>query len=448
LPLGIALGRDGKIYVANCGSCIGDHNVPDTVTVYAPGSNGDVAPIAKISGDKTGLNSPAGIAIDAVGDIYVANDVIVSPSGGADKITVYARGSNGNAAPKATLFPLGIDYPSGILLDSGGNLYVANVDGGWDTNGSITVYPPNSLVPSKIIGLDSGLDSPSGITVDRSGTIYVANQASGSGDLDSVNVYAPGTYAKGAPSAAIIGAKTKLAQPYGIATDSRGNLYVANTEGGSDGHGSITIYPVDSKGNVAPRAMIAGGRTGLSSPDGITLDSKGYLYVTNASGGPDSNGSITIYRAASSGNVAPIATISNNPGCAPCDKTGLNSPQGAVDSSGKIYVVNVMGGSVAIYRPLGNGRGILNKAPIATITEAKNNFTGGITLDSGANIYVTENISYVSLVGGTGAGVGGISIYSAGSSGVVKPIATISGDRVDLANPQGIAIGPTRRPSR
>ncbi len=441
VPWGVAIGRDGKIYVSNCGSCVQDRKVPDSITVYAPGSHGNVAPVAIISGDKTGLNSPAGIAVDSVGNIYVTNDVLVSPSGGGDdKITVYARGSDGNTAPKATLFALGLAYPEGILVDSGGNLYVANDGTTMGRADSILVYPPNSLVPSKAIGLETALEGPSGIAVDGSGTIYVTNQASGNGEPDSVNVYPPGSYAAGTPSGAIIGTKTKLAQPYGVASDSRGNLYVANSEGGPGGHGSITSYPTSSKGDVAPSTTISGDRTGLKSPSGIALDSSGKLYVANVTGGPDGNGSITVYPAASSGNVTPIATISNNPGCAPCDKTGLSSPQGvAVDSSGNIYVANVTGGGVTIYPPLGSSTGTLNEAPSVVITDP--DLAGGITLDSSANIYVTNN-TYVSLVGGTNGAVGSIIVYSAVSSGKVTVIATISGSRTAMADPRGIAIGP------
>ena len=455
LPWCIVLGSDGKIYVANFGSGITDKIVRDSITEYAPDSNGNVSPSATITGDKTRLNSPGGIAVDSVGNIYVTNDPSTIEEGD-DKITVYARGSNGNAAPKASLFALGLSYPIGILVDSRGNLYVANGGASTGSVDSIIVYPPNSLVPSKAIGLETTLDGPSGITVDGSGTIYVSNQESGHGELDSVNVYPPGSYANMAPSAAIIGNKTKLAQPSGVAIDSRGNLYVANAEGGANGHGSITIYPVRSKGNVAPSAIISGtstsDKTGLSSPNGIAFDSSGKLYVANVTGGPDGNGSITVYPAASNGNVTPIATISNIAGCAPCDKTGLSSPQGvALDSSGKIYVVNVTGGgggTITIYSPLGSSRGILNEAPATTITGSKNgpDLTGGITLDSSANIYVTDNISYLPQVGGTSMGVGGITIYPAGSNGNTAPLATIAGSNTGLANPQRIAIGAARAP--
>lgn len=126
-------------------------------------------------------------------------------------------------------------------------------------------------------------------------------------------------------------------------------------------------YPIRSQLGcllkTSPSATIGGNsncdNTGLDSPTGVTVDSSGNIYVTNAGNGPDSLGSITVYSAGSSGNVPPIATISDDPGCAPCDKTELSLPVGiSLDSRGNIYVANAAGwadglGSVTEYAPLG-----------------------------------------------------------------------------------------------
>jgi hypothetical protein len=58
-------------YVANEGSGIGG---VDSAKIYAAGSNGNVAPIATIAGPLTQLDKPNGIAVDSIGNIYVAND--------------------------------------------------------------------------------------------------------------------------------------------------------------------------------------------------------------------------------------------------------------------------------------------------------------------------------------------------------------------------------------
>ncbi|HYB90595.1 MAG TPA: NHL repeat-containing protein [Candidatus Binataceae bacterium] len=445
MPWGIALDSSRNIYVANLGSSVGQL---DSVTVYSAGSSGNATPSATISGSNTGLDSPGGIAVDSSANIYVTNDAAIF--GNADNITVYSAGSNGNVAPGNTLYPLGLGAPAGIVVDSSGNLYVANdgsTEGGVD---AITVYPPSNPVPSETIGMDTGLVNPQGIALDLSGNIYVTNAGSVGGDLDSVNIYAPGGYASGPLNTAIVGANTGLAQPFGIAVNPTGSLYVANSVGGPDGLGSVTVYLGGSSGNATPSATISGNsssdNTGFGNPAGITFDALGNLYVANASGGPDGWGSITIYPPGSNGNVTPTATISDNPNCAPCDNTGLSNPYGvAVDFSGNIYVVNSAGGpdgmgSVTIYPPLGTSTGILNESPSATIQGAGsgNDNTGlevpsGIALDSKANIYVTNEGSL------TGA-ADSITVYSAGSSGNVAPSTTITGSSTGLAIPQGIAI--------
>jgi sugar lactone lactonase YvrE len=446
IPSAIALDSSRNIYVANDGSQDGSL---DSVTVYPANSNGNASPSANISGAGTALISPAGLAVDSSGNIYVTDDMAVTGEGN-DYITVYAPGSNGNVSPSNTLYALGLGAPAGIVVDSNKNLYVAN-DGSTESGvDAITVYPPQDLFPSETIGMDTGLDSPDGIALDLSGKIYVTNDASNGGGLDSVNIYPPGSYAGGPVSTAIIGTSTGLTAPTGIAVNPSGNIYVANSLGGSDGLGSVTVYSAGSAGNAAPSATISGNssgdNTGFNSPEGIALDSLGNLYVANAYGGPDGVGSITIYSPGANGNVTPLATISDNPNCAPCDKTTLNFPYGvALDASGKIYVANSAGGadnlgSVTVFPALATSTGTLNEAPSATIAGASagNDLTGftfpsGIVLDSAANIYVTND-------GSLNGGVDSLTVYSAGGNGNVAPTSTISGSSTGLNLPQAITM--------
>jgi hypothetical protein len=445
VPSGIALDSSGNMYVTNPGSQVGG---ADSITVYPAGSNGNATPSATISGTSTALDSPGGIAVDSSGNIYVTNDGGLV--GGSDSITVYSAGSNGNVAPSETLLALGLAAPAGIVVDSSGNLYVA--DDGSDENAvdAITVYLPSNPVPSETIGPDTGLVNPQGIALDLSGHTYVTNAGSFFGGLDSINLYSSGTYANAPIRAAIAGSNTGLAQPFGIVVNPAGNIYVANSVGGPYGWGSVTVYPAGSSGNATPTATISGDsssdNTGFGNPAGIAFDALGNLYVANPYGGPDGWGSITIYPPGSNGNVTPTATISDNPNCAPCDNTGLSTPYGvAVDFSGNIYVVNPLGGpdtmgSVTIYPPLGTSTGVLNESPSATIqgSSLTNDVTGfiypsGIAVDSTANIYVTNPGSL------TGAS-DSINVYSAGSNGNVAPSTTITGSSTGLGAPQGIAI--------
>ena len=69
---------------------------------------------------------PSGIAVDSSRNMYVMNPG--SQVGGADSITVYPAGSNGNATPSATISgaSTALDFPLGIAVDSGKNIYVTN----------------------------------------------------------------------------------------------------------------------------------------------------------------------------------------------------------------------------------------------------------------------------------------------------------------------------------
>src|SRR5947199_9544461 len=90
--MGIARDGAGKIYVTNV--------TGSSITVYAAGANGNATPTATIAGGNTGLNFPAGIALDGAGNIHVPNANCNFSSGG---ITVYAAGANGNATPTAAI---------------------------------------------------------------------------------------------------------------------------------------------------------------------------------------------------------------------------------------------------------------------------------------------------------------------------------------------------------
>jgi sugar lactone lactonase YvrE len=468
----VAIDASGNIYALNlCNK---------TITVYAKRSNGDAAPTAIIGGSNTGLISPAGIAVDSAGNIYVADDgeAAEEPSIPAS-VFVYSAGSNGNAAPIATISGsnTGLTNPIGIAVDSSRNIYVAQL-----YTASVLVYSAlgsstgllNEPPTSTISGYDTDLFSPSGVAVDSSGNIYVSDAGNGSIDFPpSVFVYSAGSNGDQAPTAIISGGNTGLTYPIGIALDSSRNIYVPDK-----GAGMVFVYSAGSDGNEAPTATISGSNkdlesialdssrniyvtdinsvlvysavgsstgtlnespiatisttmtTGLTSPRGIALDSSGNIYVGDcpACYGEVGAPSVFVYPAGSNANVAPIATISGS-------STGLIQPAGvAVDSSGKIYVADdgnpeafpATPANVFVYSAGSNG----NVAPIATITGSKTGLSFGISIavDSSGNIYVAESYSATVLV------------YSAGSTGNVAPTAILFGPNTDLGGPIGIAV--------
>ncbi len=385
----MAIDTNGNIYVTN--------RCTNTVTIYANGSEGDAAPTAIIGGPNTGLYAPAGIAVDSGGKIYVAAYPFAGGGTQVGSVFIYpALGSSTgllNEAPIATISgsTTGLSQPEGIALDASGKIYVT----GYNTN--------------------TGFESVS---------VYPALSSSGTGLLDEAPI--------ATISGNMSGNMTDLSEPVGIALDSSQNIYVAD-----NGATSVFVYPAlgSSTGtlNEAPIATISGNITGLDSPKNIALDSSQNIYVTD-----DGATSVFVYPAlGGSGwvagppatySVAPTATISGS-------NTGLRNPYGiAVDSSG-IYVADENAESVFLYSPLGSSTGLLNEAPISgtistTLTTGLAG-TVGIALDTVGNIYVAGNDFN---------GVPGVFVYAAGSNANAAPIATISGLSTGLDEPAGIAL--------
>jgi hypothetical protein len=282
------------VYVANL--------TGDSVTVYPVGTTGDAKPVQYIRGSRTGLSNPYAVAVDSSGNIYVANGVGGSVYTGT--VTVYAAGATGNVAPTAVIEgpETGLYGPEGIALDPvNSDIYVTNAGGGPSGNGSITIYAPGSsgdVAPTATIdGSSTYLYAPVGLTLDSSGNIYVANLA------NYITVYAAGSVGDAAPSAVIDGAYTGLTIPYDVALDSSANIYVANS---SNAYGPyhLTVYAAGSNGDTPPARLIAGKKTKLSQPLGIALDAAGNTYTTD-----DRNNSITVYAAGANGDAKPTMTI-------------------------------------------------------------------------------------------------------------------------------------------
>ena len=291
------------VYVTN--GCPAYSCPPPSVTVYAANANGNVSPIRTISGSRTRLNGPVGIALDAGDNIYVANST-------SSVVTVYSPSANGNAAPIRTIAgsKTGLVSPDGIALGRTGTLFVAN--GG----GSVTVYAPGAhgnVSPIRMIsGSNTGFHSEFGLALTANGNIQaldtecfgifrgcgssvlifgrdangnVAPIRSRSLDFEALGIaldergetFLPGSQIfgfhprvvalgrSGRPIRHISGRKTQLSFPYGIAVAEYGSVYVTNLTRG------VTVYAPNVHGDVAPIRTISGSNTGLVSPKGIAV---------------------------------------------------------------------------------------------------------------------------------------------------------------------------------
>jgi len=285
----------------------------NSVSAFPLNANGNVSPVGTISGKKTRLNQQYGVGLDASGNVYVV-DPASKPS-----VFVYPANTWGDVRPIREIKgeKTKMTGPYKVILDSSGNTYVSNNSSkhsGSGSRGDILAFAPGSngnVSPEwSIAGLRTELTDADGMAWDSSGNLYVANSVVGScGNDGNLFVFAAGALGNVAPITNIGGSQTQLCDPTGIAADSTGNIYASNWF-----TNTVTVYAAGSNGNIAPIRVISGSNTGLDGPAAIAVDASNNIYVANALGN-----SITVYSAGSNGNVSPVQTISGS-------NTGLSWP--------------------------------------------------------------------------------------------------------------------------
>ena len=283
---------------------------------------------------------------------------------------------------------------------------------------SVTVGSPATSAFSVIAG-----GGPTTLDAKQSETVTVEFVPAGAGSFgDAISISSDAT--KGGADATVkLKGKAKGTPPTPIATPTPSpseipTLLVSNATGDS-----VTTYPANGEGNIAPSAFIYGSNAGFDPPLGVTTDASGTIYVTNNFYGPSDASAIQIYGVGANGNVSPTATIAG-------PDTGLilnSAPTGiALSCDGTIYVAVQDNGNVLAYPPNSNG----DIPPSVTIAGLSNPV--GVAFDQSGRLYVAEQ--------GPIEGGSVVAVFAGGANGVVPPIATISGSNTRLSGPEGIAV--------
>ncbi len=268
----------------------------------------------------------------------------------------------------------------------------------------------------RIEGSSTGLSSPMAVAVDASHNVYVAGSSYYYQSV--VTVYPAGYYGNVAPAQTITGPGTQMGTATGLAVDAAGNIYVTNWFAGSPCTGSVTVYAAGASGDVAPIAQIKGAKTGLCDPGGIAIDAMGDIYVTS---GQQYGSSVNIYAAGSNGNVRPKAEISGR-------RTLLYDPSGVtLDSEGNVYVSCAGIGTLAKYRAGAQGNVRPLRAIYGLFTRLE--FPYGIAVDPADRMFSQSTVRRDILV------------FARDATGDVPPIRNIRpNNRSDLRRPTNIAI--------
>ncbi len=285
-PTNVAVDAAGYIYVADYSNhCIRKITPSGSVSTLA--GNGTAGFVDGI-GSSARFYSPYGIAVDANGNVYVSESVHrirkVTPSGVVT--TLAGSGNNGltdGAGSSAQFF-----YPSGIAVDTNGNVYVADRE-----NHCIRKVTPDGVVStlagSGIAGVVDGVGSsarfyfPQSVAVDASGNVFVADgnnhrirKVTPSGAVSTFAGNGTAGFADGSVSSA------KFNEPYGITVDTAGNVYVADCKN----HRIRKITPSGIVSTVAGNGTAGfaddvGSSAKFYNPYGVTIDAAGNVYVAD-----------------------------------------------------------------------------------------------------------------------------------------------------------------------
>ncbi len=292
-PASVARDGSGNLYVADASSnTLLKVTAAGVVTTLA-GSSGAVG---SQDGAGTGalFNQPTGVAVDAAGNVYVAdagNATVrkITPDGVVTTLagSPTSRG-NSDGAGSGALF----SQPGGLAVDGAGTVYVTDAFNATirkitaDGTVSTLAGAAGSRGEADGNGPAARFNFPNGAAVDGAGSVYIADTYNA-----TIRKISPdGTVATLAGSAGItgsvdgIGANALFNQPFGVAVDAAGNVYVADT-------GNSTIRRIAPGGAVATLAGVAGiagladgtgSRALFNQPRGLVIDGAGNLFVTDA----------------------------------------------------------------------------------------------------------------------------------------------------------------------
>jgi len=218
------------------------------------------------------------------------------------------------------------------------------------------------------------LHNPAGVAVDTNGNVYVA---------DTFN----GALRKLAPSGTTW-VMTTIASgfnaPYGVAVDNSNNIYLADTLAGA----IRKFTPSNTDNTNWVETTLA---SGLADPTCVAVDTNGNVYVGELSS--------VIGKVTPSGGVSVLAGLANNPGTN--DGAGnlarFNSPYGvALDRAGNVYVADSGNDTIRKVTPAGVVSTLAGLARVAGFTDGTNNVAQfstpyGVAVDGATNVFVADS---------------------------------------------------------
>jgi trimeric autotransporter adhesin len=300
-PNGLTIDNAGNLYIADPGNNrvrkvdLGTGIISTFAGNGTGGYGGDNGPAASAE-----LQLPVGIALDSAGNLYIAdegNNVIRKVSTSGTITSIAGNNSEGYSGDSGLATSASLYTPSSIALDSAGNLYIADAGNNRVRKVTVTTGIITTIAGTGTAGYsgDNGaavsatLNKPSAVVEGSTGNLYILD--TGNNVVRQVNTTGTITTIVGNGTAGYSGddgpaTGATLHAPYGLNIDGSGNLYVADS-------GNNVVRLVSTAGIISTFAGSGaaaysgdGGAAisaALNNPQGLTIDSQGYLYIADQS---------------------------------------------------------------------------------------------------------------------------------------------------------------------
>jgi len=399
VPIGIAVDSSGNVYIADS----------DNHRIRKVTPDGNISTIADTGAatnfpvlDMLQVSFYNGLTVDNLGNVYVAdiaNDVIrkVTPEG---TISIIAGTGKDGSTDTGIATTSQLSGPAGLAIDNLGNVFIADMSNSRirkvALNGTISTITGTTVSVDTGIATTSRLTNPFGIASDKLGNVYFAD--SNNNRIRKVtpegNIFTiAGTGTAGSTDTGIA-TTSQLSLPEGLAIDNSGNVFIADINNSKirkvtpDG----TIFTIAGTGTAGNKDTGIATSSQLFLPLAIAVDSPGNVYIAE---GPNHR----VRKVTPEGTIFTIAGT----GTAGIKDTGiattsqLNTPTGlAVDLLGNVYIAENNNYRIRKVTPDGSiftvaGTGAAGNTDTGVATSSQLNTPQALAVDSLGNIYIGDS---------------------------------------------------------